>query len=612
MFRNGSFEGGWYHPDGVSELQIPNDWLFEFYTIDNPINSDNDSIFRRPEVRVFPKNLLPEHEQDLFVLDGEHCLKVFGDHKAWYGSFTQPVDDLEYGVYELSIPVYADLVDHYDGNIKVPAPDPLSGRIRFIINEEPSEWRNMSPLVYTDHKYIFQAGGSITITIEFMCPFALHNAGLFADKWTLKYISPIQNECPGTPREQYTRKYVLMHPKANVLWTKAAISGSWDRRWTVGGSADDAGMGDLENKVVIAINPATWGDDLKDFFKVYYPNVEYRAITAKTPEELERKLKDEEYDIGIGTPTSPATLISYHQQSPIEGTLDILSRMVEAGKPMKWYKIVHANMEFASEVKKVSPTTKILFRHVDNNWKYYQDGMRVNEFIDHFWDGVTRNEIDAVESLNETIATHDIEYIKKTVEFDTAFAKEIHRRSGGEISPVILTAPPGNPDHGAEVEFLIPAVVASLNYNGYLGPHTYWPGNPNKTTMSRWFEEEGYHYHMRPLLSWDSTFSKFHLKPKYLLGETGPVTVFVRADGRPGGFTDAGSGWVHPTCLNNDLDWLIKLMIRYEGMIAAWNVKNENRCETFSFFTSGYGVGWKWFLFNSYEWNRLTSRMYPL
>ncbi|MBN1178166.1 MAG: hypothetical protein JXD18_03080 [Anaerolineae bacterium] len=97
----------------------------------------------------------------------------------------------------------------------------------------------------------------------------------------------------GLPRAQYARTYVLMPPGAGRAWVEAVLdSGAWDdRRWTIGGSADDAGIGALDDKRVIAVNPAAWGDDLAAFFARYYPRTRYVAVVATTPAELAQKLR---------------------------------------------------------------------------------------------------------------------------------------------------------------------------------------------------------------------------------------------------------------------------------------------------------------------------------
>lgn len=97
----------------------------------------------------------------------------------------------------------------------------------------------------------------------------------------------------GRPRTQYKRTYVLLPPKADAAWARAAVSATWDKkRYTVGSSADDAGIGDLNGRHVLAVNPREWTgpQSLEDFFKEHYPGVRYRAITAATPEELAQKL----------------------------------------------------------------------------------------------------------------------------------------------------------------------------------------------------------------------------------------------------------------------------------------------------------------------------------
>ena len=95
------------------------------------------------------------------------------------------------------------------------------------------------------------------------------------------------------PRESYARTYVLLPPGAGDPWLRAALdSGVWSKyHWTIGGSADDAGVGPRARKV-IAVNPQGWPGDLKAFFNQYYPGVDYVAIVADTPEDLRRILSN--------------------------------------------------------------------------------------------------------------------------------------------------------------------------------------------------------------------------------------------------------------------------------------------------------------------------------
>ena len=100
----------------------------------------------------------------------------------------------------------------------------------------------------------------------------------------------------GAPRWPYLRTYLLLPnepstPQGNArldAWINAVVaSGVLSRyRWTMGTSADDAGIGDLDRRNVIAINPATWPDALDAFFAREYPGVRYDSVQAAAPEEL--------------------------------------------------------------------------------------------------------------------------------------------------------------------------------------------------------------------------------------------------------------------------------------------------------------------------------------
>lgn len=123
------------------------------------------------------------------------------------------------------------------------------------------------------HEIMFSAAGDVEATATFDC-------------------APGAPPPRGLPRAQYERTYVLLPPDADAAWALAVVDGVWDRhRYTIGSSADDAGIGDLDARRVIAVNPGKWPSDLRAFFKEYYPGVEYVAIEAETPDELTQKLK---------------------------------------------------------------------------------------------------------------------------------------------------------------------------------------------------------------------------------------------------------------------------------------------------------------------------------
>ncbi len=106
--------------------------------------------------------------------------------------------------------------------------------------------------------------------------------------------SPAELTWPfGLPRAPYARTYVLLPPDADATWAEAVVEATWERyRFTVGGSADDAGIGDLRVRRVIAINPARWDGDLGAFFQIHYPGVEWIAVQVDSPERLANALAE--------------------------------------------------------------------------------------------------------------------------------------------------------------------------------------------------------------------------------------------------------------------------------------------------------------------------------
>lgn len=94
-------------------------------------------------------------------------------------------------------------------------------------------------------------------------------------------------------RYNYRRVYVLLPPTASQKWVLAAAKGGYDGRFTIGYSADDAGIGNLENRHVLAVNPHHWPEVLTaSWFQQHYPGVKFTAVVANQPEDLEAWLKN--------------------------------------------------------------------------------------------------------------------------------------------------------------------------------------------------------------------------------------------------------------------------------------------------------------------------------
>lgn len=96
----------------------------------------------------------------------------------------------------------------------------------------------------------------------------------------------------GSPRVQYARTVVLLPPPAGLDYFEATLRATWDiNRYTVGGSSDDGGIGDLDQRRVIAVNPQQWNGDLPAWYSQNYPGLDYVPVFAATPSALQTLLR---------------------------------------------------------------------------------------------------------------------------------------------------------------------------------------------------------------------------------------------------------------------------------------------------------------------------------
>jgi len=82
----------------------------------------------------------------------------------------------------------------------------------------------------------------------------------------------------GAPRVDYERTYVLLPPDSTLEEATATLRANFEARRTIGFSADDAGIGDLSIRKVVAVRPGAWPTSLPAFFEQYYPGVEYVPV----------------------------------------------------------------------------------------------------------------------------------------------------------------------------------------------------------------------------------------------------------------------------------------------------------------------------------------------
>jgi hypothetical protein len=155
---------------------------------------------------------------------------------------------------------------------------------RVVVAVNPTRWP-------TDLKGFFEAHypGVVYHAVEVESPAALQ--AQLAAMPEPQHVSSSPFPDRGKPRARYNRTYILLPPNAGRSWALAAIDAAWDKhRYTVGSSADDAGIGDLDERTVLAVNPESWPDDLQSFFEEHYPGVEFSAVSAESAAALGSEL----------------------------------------------------------------------------------------------------------------------------------------------------------------------------------------------------------------------------------------------------------------------------------------------------------------------------------
>lgn len=308
--KNWQFCDGSHHQDGIMELGVPNDWYLRFV--------DNQPI---PVVDPPINGLRPE----------SLCVSIWDVGGEW-GKFGQsPPNPGQYNtvfkIHKWAAPFAFELVqqiggftpgkryrasawffpDFYDGDGNIP--EYYAAACGIAVNREVGAWHwaggNYDSWMTVTHEFTATAN-SIELGLA-----GFSKWGLPGNTWWLHglRIEEIAAETPveppvnppveppassrGKPRVQYPRTYLLLHAdEPHEMWL-AAMQTVLDLQQpvTIGPSADDAGLGDLDYRRIIALNPALWGDSLADFYTQYYPGVELELIYAVTPADLALQLE---------------------------------------------------------------------------------------------------------------------------------------------------------------------------------------------------------------------------------------------------------------------------------------------------------------------------------
>ena len=298
--RNPSFENG-HRATAIGN--VPSDWSIVYLDGETPPGFDRPAV--APEAQVPPKRDIPENEWPLFFLDGDHCLKVFKGQGAIWFALSQHVTGLEPGLlYRFVAPVHLDVYSWDDGKMwpdigsyaaearaGISGPHEGWGAVDWADWQAP-EYGTLEYGAYREVVLEFVADDSGEARLWVMCKAKWSNLSnnFFFDKFELIQIGdpdPLPSD-RGQPRIQYERTYVLLPQDADAAEWMAVTERHLQDGRTFGSSADDAGIGDLDIRRVICVRPEAWSkdgnpDDLRDFFREYYPEVEVEVEGQTLP-----------------------------------------------------------------------------------------------------------------------------------------------------------------------------------------------------------------------------------------------------------------------------------------------------------------------------------------
>lgn len=323
LLVNASFEDGWTNlPPGPGSVinQQPNGWNLSIVPVGQQAwdfikrgNGNNEPVIVTGYPECVHKDRLPPDEMpggsNPLILDGQWVYKIFGRGMSFAVELNQTITGLIPGrPYSFLPPLQV----HYQDVLNEPDDVEIEVKMNDLVHRI---WAtNLADRTWVRKLFLEEAdeNGEIFIRLRFVTKWA-NSRDFFMDDWSLQLWGEEEGDCRGKPRVQYKRWAVLMPPNKTMGWWVAAVKGAYPMRgengvgkMTVSGSADDAGIGDLDEKGVIVINPQEWHDDgLSWWYDEHYPGTKVLPLIANTQKELEEKLAALDPDNPTELPPDP-------------------------------------------------------------------------------------------------------------------------------------------------------------------------------------------------------------------------------------------------------------------------------------------------------------------
>lgn len=291
ILYNGSFEQGW-ETEPQHGNQIPHGWALMWSPPGDTMLSAGAFPFDDPPiidtVAAVPECVhkhylqLPPNEwpgaEDALILDGEYCYKVFGH--AFSATLAQNVEVEPGALAVFAVPVQVH--HHGDGS-----PGACAFRVR--LNDAASDWITFGHglpdpanpewvTVQVSARAAYDGLLHASIDIEGR---AEADVSFFIDGAELLIEDEQPQVCRGTPYVQFDRTFVLFPEDATIDQFESLAHTAYYHGHTLGKNADDAGMGDLDNRHVLIVwaTPSSWVQaDIEARFLEHYPGVTFEHV----------------------------------------------------------------------------------------------------------------------------------------------------------------------------------------------------------------------------------------------------------------------------------------------------------------------------------------------
>ena len=306
--KNGSFEGTWVDDLVLStKNQVPDHWELTYVPIGGDLISSGsydgpDDEPRYTVSKTIPECVhkgkfgnvwnLPEDErpggENALILDGVRCYDVFSNYNPFGIQLKQKLFYAPGTKIEVKWPV--NVHQQGDGSpgaavFRVGFNDIFTPWKTFKRDFEDRKWSETS-LLYT----IPPEGAYLIGQFESR---SIAGINFFMDNVTITVLDVPSGTIEGPPRVDYERTYVLLPGKDKATQEECLTAFSrlsneiHTNQWTVGFSADDAGIGALSVKkvIVVKIHPDDWDEEaLLDFYNEFYPGtqVEFYSFTQNS------------------------------------------------------------------------------------------------------------------------------------------------------------------------------------------------------------------------------------------------------------------------------------------------------------------------------------------